>query len=113
MMCVEMKVIDGIPVISLKGRIDFKNSGKVTEKMDKAADEGSQLAVDCTHLEYISSSGLRSILLLMKKMSKIGGKLAFWGINPDIMQVLEMTGIKDLMIICNNQDEAKAKITGE
>ena len=110
-MSVDFKTLDGLPVIILKGRIDFKNSGPVTDTMQKAAQEADRLAVDCTELEYVSSSGLRSILLLMKKMDKKGGKLVFFGINSNVMQVLEMTGIKDLMTICDVLEQAREELS--
>jgi anti-anti-sigma factor len=112
-MCVELYAQDGIAVIAIRGVVDFQNSGSVAEAMQKAAGEHDRIVVDCRELEFISSSGLRAVMLLMKAMGKRGGRLVFCGGSPVVMQVLEVTGIRKLMIHSPDFDEALQQAGGE
>ena len=55
--------------------------------------------MDCTELEYISSSGLRLFLSLRKAAASKGGKIIVKAINKDIRSVFMMTGFLNLFEI--------------
>ncbi len=85
---------------------------KVEERLDTAASpafekeisaqlEGITLLVlDLEKLEYISSSGLRALLSLQKKMNK-QGKMTVRRANESVMEVFEITGFADILTIEN------------
>ena len=58
-----------------------------------------EITLDCTHLEYISSSGLRLLLTIRKEASAKGGKVIVAHINDDIKKVFMMTGFYNLFEI--------------
>lgn len=49
------------------------------------------VTIDCTALDYISSSGLRLFLRLRKAFSAAGNKVALQGVNDNVMEVLKVT----------------------
>jgi anti-sigma B factor antagonist len=57
------------------------------------------IVLDCTDLEYISSSGLRLFLSLRKAAASKGGKVIVKAINKDIRSVFMMTGFLNLFEI--------------
>ena len=60
---------------------------------------GGTVILDCTELEYISSSGLRLFLSLRKAAASKGGKVIVKAINKDIRSVFMMTGFLNLFEI--------------
>ena len=81
--------------LSLIGRVDSLTAPRILSFYEKVAHEKNIKAVyiDCEHLQYISSAGLR-VLLIMKKNSEDGVFLDHVG--PQIMEILETTGFDSI-----------------
>ena len=58
-----------------------------------------EIILDCSNLEYISSSGLRLLLTIRKEAAAKGGKVIVKDINDDIKKVFMMTGFYNLFEI--------------
>ena len=58
-----------------------------------------EITLDCTKLDYISSSGLRLFLSLRKEAAAKGGKVVIENINDEIKKVFMMTGFYNLFEI--------------
>ena len=87
-------------IARLIGRLDTAAATEVANDFQTLADEAAgQIVLDCTELEYISSSGLRLFLTLRKQSASKGGKLQVQNINADVRQVFMMTGIISLFEI--------------
>lgn len=57
------------------------------------------LTIDCTALDYISSSGLRLLLRLRKAASAAGNKVTLHTVNDNIMEVLKVTHFDKMFVI--------------
>ena len=98
-----MKILieNGNPVVAhLQGRLDTAAAAEVTPDFQTLSEQAEQhIILDCSELEYISSSGLRLFLSLRKASAAKGGKLQVSNINNDIRQVFMMTGFISLFEI--------------
>ncbi|MCR5339111.1 MAG: STAS domain-containing protein [Lachnospiraceae bacterium] len=84
--------------VALDGRLETTNSGSLEQEFSGLYDQVDELVVDCTNLEYISSSGLRTLLSAVKTMKKKGGfKLTH--VSDDVMEILNVTGFADILTI--------------
>lgn len=82
---------------TLIGRLDTVHSEQFSKDMEplmEAADRHIEL--ECSQLEYISSSGLRLFLGLRKQVAAKGGKLVIRNINDSIREVFTITGFFNL-----------------
>ena len=87
-------------VVQFIGRMDTPAAQELSGKMQELQDAASGTVVlDCSGLEYISSSGLRIFLSLRKAASAKGGKVIVQDINDDIRNVFMMTGFLNLFEI--------------
>ena len=87
-------------VARLTGRLDTAAAAEIAPDFQALAEQASQhIILDCSQLEYISSSGLRLFLALRKESAAKGGKLQVRAINADIRQVFMMTGFISLFEI--------------
>ncbi len=102
---------EGAVVLEITGRLDVTNSEIIQDKFTEIIERGdTQLAVDCSDLEYISSSGLRAFLLLVKKINASKGRCALFGLTPDIKEVFDISGFSGLFTIVPSKEEAMSEI---
>ncbi len=84
----------------LIGRMDTvqaEQAGRDIQPLMEHAEE--KIVLDCTGLEYISSSGLRLFLTLRKKVAEEGGSMVITHINDEIRNVFTITGFFKLFDI--------------
>lgn len=81
----------GKTTVYTEGRIDTNSAPKFAAEMEQALPGTTELVLDCGALEYISSSGLRAIMLAVKTMQR-QGEMRIVNVNEDIYNILETTG---------------------
>ncbi len=96
-------IIENTPeriVIVLRGELDTLAAKSFAAEMEPVmADAGKRIILDFTGLEYISSAGMRTILLLQKTAGAKGGKVSIKGMSEDIRQIFRMTGFDQIIEI--------------
>lgn len=81
----------------LTGRLDTAASQQFSADMEPLMDNADKhIVLDCTALEFISSSGLRLFLSLRKATIAKGGDVTIVGVSDDIKQVFTITGFYSL-----------------
>lgn len=73
------------------GRIDTNSAAQFAEEMDQALPGTRELVLDCSQLEYISSSGLKVVLKGIKAMYE-QGEMRIINVSDAIYEVLKITG---------------------
>ena len=85
--------------IALSGRLDTTTAPELENQLRALLPETSVLVLDFAALEYISSAGLRVLLVAQKEMNKKNGQLTLTHVNETVMEVLEITGFTDILTI--------------
>ena len=89
------------------GRLDGTNSRDFEEALKtELSQEELSLIIDLEDLIYISSAGLRAILLLAKTLNSKGRKLALCSLSDQILEVFEISGFNKVIPIHSNRDAA-------
>ncbi|MDR3364288.1 MAG: STAS domain-containing protein [Clostridiales Family XIII bacterium] len=83
--------------IDLKGRLDTATSPDWQTKILSALEKKKNLRIDAKELDYISSAGLRVLLLSHKTAIAKGGSCVFLNFSPEVLQILEMTGFTSIL----------------
>lgn len=87
-------------IISLIGRLDTMTAPQLEKEInDSTLEDIETVTLNMRELEYISSSGLRVILMLYKKLTGLGGKLKIVNVNDMIMELFSMTGMSEYLDI--------------
>lgn len=87
-------------VAFFSGRLDTAAAVQTSEEVKPLLEAANkEIILDCTELEYISSSGLRIFLSIRKEAAAHGSKVIVRNINADIRQVFMMTGFVSLFVI--------------
>ncbi len=92
-----IKEQNGELVALLKGRLDTAAAMQTEKDLQPLSDcSGKNIILDCNELEYISSSGLRIFLSILKTAKAKGSHVYITGMNKDISNVFSMTGFTNL-----------------
>lgn len=86
-------------VLKVIGRLDTTTAPELEAELKNSLEGITDLTFDFADLEYISSAGLRVLLIAIKKMNA-QGTLVVKNANELVMEVFEVTGFKDLMTVC-------------
>lgn len=90
-------------VVHVKGRLDPNTSRNFGESLEKLMDKGlNQFVIDFENLEYISSAGLRILLVAAKKLKSRDGKIVFCSFNEFIKGIFEMSGFNRILPVFDN-----------
>ena len=81
-----------------EGRIDTATAPEFEKKVGEVLEGVSDLVLDMTNVEYVSSAGLRVILKIQKVMFN-QGKMKLIGVNDTVMEVFEITGFANILRI--------------
>lgn len=93
------KKIDGKKLdVKLIGRLDTNTSPELTESLKEDLNGVEELTFDLSELIYVSSSGLRVILMTQKTMNK-QGTMKLINVQDIVMEVFEATGLVDILTI--------------
>jgi anti-anti-sigma factor len=77
-----------------------------------AIDSGeSDLGIDLSGLDYISSAGLRVLLVVAKQLKTAGGRLAPLGAKKPVQEVFDVTGYTTLLDVFPNRNAAAAHLS--
>ena len=82
--------------IALEGRLDTTTAPELDSFLNASYDDIKSLAIDCEKLAYISSAGLRVLLTAHKKLK---GNLKITNVCELVMEVFELTGFSDILVI--------------
>jgi anti-anti-sigma factor len=94
-------------VIKLAGRLDTTTSDSTKQRIDEIIKEGeTNLIIDCSKMDYISSTGLRVFLSALKKLNSNDGSLRIAGLQESIKQIFDISGFTKLFKIYKDLDSA-------
>lgn len=86
-------------VVSVEGRVDTNTSPKLQEAILKSFQKVSHLVLDFEKCEYVSSAGLRALLIGQKTANSKKGTMKLIHVPEVMMSVLEMSGFVKLLTI--------------
>jgi anti-anti-sigma factor len=96
-----------VSIISLTGRLDGTTMGEVEQRFLELLGQGNkQFVFDLLELEYISSAGLRVMLLSVKKTRAIAGKIALCRLNANVQEVFQISGFSTIFEIFPAREDA-------
>ncbi|MEG1718182.1 MAG: STAS domain-containing protein [Bacteroidales bacterium] len=83
--------------LTINGRLDTPSSKAFEESIQPILQEDKpNLYIDCTALEYISSSGLRQFLTLLRYTKNVNGTMVVKNLNSEVKEVFDITGFSGI-----------------
>ncbi|WP_162894649.1 STAS domain-containing protein [Rhizobium terrae] len=97
----------GATIIAPTGKIDTLTAKAFEAEMKKRIDgETGALLVDMSAVDYVSSFGLRSLLIAAKQLAPAGRKYILFGLNPQVHEVLRVSGFLKIISVVATRAQA-------
>jgi anti-sigma B factor antagonist len=94
-------------VVAISGSLDALTSADFSSFMSGQIERGqSQLIVDLSQVDYMSSAGLRAILAVLKEARQQGGDLRLAVAQPGVEKILKLSGFMSILKFYPTVDEA-------
>ena len=85
--------------IKIDGRVDTTTSPQLQNAILQAFPKGSKLVLDFSEVEYVSSAGLRALLIGQKTANSKGGSMTLVNVADAVLQVFKMSGFSGILHI--------------
>ena len=103
---------NGALIAKAEGRVDGSNAREFQDALTAAIGESDRIVVlDLEQLSYISSAGLRVILLTAKNLEQKQAKFAICSLSDSISEVFRVSGFDKVIPVRNTQEEAISAIS--
>ena len=109
---IEMKNVsferaDGVLFVNVTGRIDGSNSHDFAEAVaNSIEDDDRALVMDLNDLTYISSAGLRAVLVTEKNLRRRGSDFVICSLSGQIQEIFRVSGFDRVIKISRNREGA-------
>ncbi len=92
----------------LSGKIYYDNVENLEQVFEDAFESGArEVVLSCKKLEMIDSSGLSVIVEMIKKLATRSGKLHFYGMNPGVEKIFNLTNLQKFVEIYPDFDSVR------
>lgn len=100
-----------VVVVKLSGRLDSSTAQPAEENFMRVLASGPlHLAIDMSKLDYISSAGLRVLLVVAKKVQQAKGKVVLFGLVHNVREVFAISGFDRIFAIQPDIEAAVAAV---
>ncbi len=108
-MRIETRKIGDVLLVAMAGRLDSVTAGEAGDRLTEVAKgPDRQVVLGLSGLGYVSSAGLRAILLCAKLLQSHGGELRIGGATGHVLAVLDTSGFDSLLRLYPTEDAAVA-----
>lgn len=98
---------EGIHLLQAEGRLDAAVASQLEARLASILAEGkNRIVVDLGEVSYISSTGLRVLLVAIKEARRDGGDLKLCSLSPRVNDIFRMAGFDAIFPIHETEEEA-------
>ena len=112
-MAINIERDGGTVIAKIDGRLDGANAQEFQGDLTDSIEAGDRAVIlDFENLSYISSAGLRVILITAKALRRQNAELAVCSLSDPIREVFEISGFDQIIPVRDSQAEAIAALNG-
>lgn len=101
---------EDIVILRPAGNLDALSAPRFQEAVQPVlAETPRRVILDLAEAPYVSSAGLRVLIVLAKEVTR-QGKLAVTGLNANVAEVFRLAGFDRIMTLCGDLEAARAKV---
>ncbi len=108
-MDVNIRKEKGVAIAALVGRLDSVTSGAVQQQLETlVAEQVGTIIIDFSETMFLSSAGLRVLLVISKQVKVYGGGVQLAGMSAGLQEIFDISGFASIFTIHGSSDEALA-----
>lgn len=93
---VRQRTQDGLPVLEIAGELDASSSASLPDRLLPLIPADQQVSLDLSQVPYISSAGLRTLLLAYRRAQESGARIRLTRLPDQVRFVMATTGFLEL-----------------
>src|SRR5277367_5543642 len=93
-------------IVDVAGQIDIGNSPALRKTLLDSLKGTKQVAINLSAVKYIDSSGIASLLEVLKEARDSKKRLVLFGLTGAVLQVLQLTRLTGVFEICETEEQA-------
>ncbi|HBC88147.1 MAG TPA: anti-sigma factor antagonist [Lentisphaeria bacterium] len=101
---------DGIHIVHFKGHFDSVSSPAAEAKMSEVIEKGDRIVANFSELIYISSAGLRVLLVALKKSKNKNTRIVFCALGENVRKVFEISNFLSILDVAGTHEEAVERV---
>lgn len=101
---------NGVTIVEVSGRLDSSSAPDIVERLQTIVSAQPAVIIDLASLDYISSAGLRVLLLAAKKAEATHHAFVLAGLLPGVKHVFDVTGFSGFCTVFNDRQAALASL---
>jgi anti-anti-sigma factor len=106
-MQISVKTTNEVKVLAFEGRLDTQTSPDAQQQLTRLIEEGeTKILVNLEKVDYISSAGLRVLLVIAKQLKTTDGELRICSLNEVVKEVFDISGFDMILPISASELEA-------
>ena len=106
-MTITQSKVDLATILRVNGRLDSTTAQAAQDQFVSCIKCGEKhLVLDCSGLDYISSAGLRALLVAAKQLKPLGGRIVLCSPSDYVREIIELAGFDAFIGISGNCDQA-------
>lgn len=105
-MQVNFKTQNNILIIKVNGSIDSNTAPDIQEKVLEASADSKNVIIDLSEVDFVSSAGLRVILMIYRQIKSKNGKVVLVGVSEEIEDVMTVTGFANFFEMVDTVENA-------
>ncbi|MFI0241401.1 STAS domain-containing protein [Streptomyces sp. NPDC016845] len=99
---VSSRLVAGATVVALEGEINSTTSGGLQSQLLPLIGQGAVVLIDLTGISYISSAGLRTLLIVHRHAQQLNAGITLVGLSEEVSFVMSATGFLDFFRIADD-----------
>ncbi len=106
-MQISVKTTNEVKVLAFEGRLDSQTSPDAQQQLTRLIEEGeTKILVNLEKVDYISSAGLRVLLVIAKQLKTTDGELRICSLNEVVKEVFDISGFDMILPISASESDA-------
>lgn len=97
-----------VTIVALSGEIDGSTAPEAQSRILPLTVGDAHVVLDMSGVKYMSSAGLRMMLVIYRTIGSQGGKVVLSGLSPELVDVMSLTGFLDFFTHVDTLPEAIA-----
>ena len=101
----EIEQVDDIAIITMRGELDNRTAASVQENILPLVKPHKKLLVNMSGVTYVSSAGLRTMLLLYREVDGQNGRIILSSLPEMVYDTMFITGFMDFFVATGSDEE--------
>jgi len=105
------KIAEGL-IVRLSGNLEINGATQLWDEISTRAGEDTRFFIfDFSDVHIVTSAGIGTLVRLFVRLRGFGGGIAIFGCSDKICEVFEIVMLKDILQVCDSEEEARARLT--